>query len=228
MSGVAGVNTGKGYGTTGTTNGDYVLGSGISAGVWGSSSGGAAGVMGTSESGDGVVGYSNSSQHAGVSGNNSAGGWAGLFVGNVQVTGDVVLTGGDCAEEFDVESAVEIEAGTVMVIAEGGGLAPSATAYDRKAAGVISGAGDYRPGLILDRKTSSEGRLPIGLVGKVCCKVDADHGAIEIGDLLTTSPTPGHAMKASDRSRAFGAIIGKALQPIDSGQGLILVLVALQ
>jgi hypothetical protein len=155
-----------------------------------------------------------------VSGNNSAGGWAGLFVGNVQVTGDVVLTGGDCAEEFDVESAVEIEAGTVMVIAEGGGLAPSATAYDRKAAGVISGAGDYRPGLILDRKTSSEGRLPIGLVGKVCCKVD--------GDLLTTSPTPGHAMKASDRSRAFGAIIGKALQPIDSGQGLILVLVALQ
>ena len=71
-------------------------------------------------------------------------------------------------------------------------------------------------------------RMPLALVGKVYCKVDAGHGAIEIGDLLTTSPTPGHAMKAADPMRAFGAVIGKALRPLASGTGLIPILVALQ
>jgi len=193
---------------------------------------------------DCINGTSSAAEHAGVSANNSgsgiglfassANGVAGQFEGNVNVTktlnvnGDVVLTGADCAEEFDVKSSTEIGAGTVMVVVEGGALQPSASAYDRKVAGVISGAGDYRPGLILDRKTSSEGRLPIALVGKVYCKVDADQGAIEVGDLLTTSPTPGHAMKASDPLLAFGAVLGKALRSIESGQGLIPFLVALQ
>ena len=53
--------------------------------------------------------------------------------------------------------------------------------------------------------------------------------AVEIGDLLTTSNTAGHAMKAVDHGRAFGAVLGKAMQPLAKGQkGLILVLVALQ
>jgi hypothetical protein len=62
----------------------------------------------------------------------------------------------------------------------------------------------------------------------VYCKVDAGYGAIEAGDLLTTSPTSGHAMRTSDPARAFGAVIGKALQPLSDGVGLIPVLVALQ
>jgi hypothetical protein len=45
---------------------------------------------------------------------------------------------------------------------------------------------------------------------------------------LTTSPTPGHAMKADDASRTFGSVIGKALRPLESGQTLIPILVALQ
>jgi hypothetical protein len=49
-----------------------------------------------------------------------------------------------------------------------------------------------------------------------------------VGDLLTTSPTPGHAMKATDPLRAFGAVLGKALLPLRSGQGLIPVLIAMQ
>ena len=65
-------------------------------------------------------------------------------------------------------------------------------------------------------------------MGRVYCKVDANHGAIEVGDLLTTSSTPGHAMKASDPLRSFGAVIGKALSDLKSGTGLIPVLVALQ
>jgi hypothetical protein len=193
---------------------------------------------------DCINGTSSASGHAGVSANNSGSGFglwassakgvAGQFEGNVNVTGtlsvaaDLVLIGADCAEEFDVEASVAVEAGTVMVVVESGALQPSATAYDRKVAGVISGAGEYRPGLILDRKTSSAGRLPVALVGKVYCKVDADHGAIENGDLLTTSPTPGHAMKASDPSRAFGAVLGKALRSLKSGRSLIPILVALQ
>ena len=49
-----------------------------------------------------------------------------------------------------------------------------------------------------------------------------------MGDLLTTSPTLGFAMKAMDPLNAFGTVIGKALQPLPSGQGLIPILVALQ
>jgi hypothetical protein len=50
----------------------------------------------------------------------------------------------------------------------------------------------------------------------------------KVGDLLTTAPTPGHAMKADDPLKAFGAVIGKALRPLPDGQGLIPVLIALQ
>ena len=64
-------------------------------------------------------------------------------------------------------------------------------------------------------------------MGKVFCKVDAKFGAIEVGDLLTTSSTPGYAMKASDPFKAFGAVIGKALRPLTVGQGLIPILISL-
>ena len=149
--------------------------------------------------------------------------------GNVSVTGDVILTGADCAEEFDmVKVAENVEPGTVMVINQEGALQPSEQSYDKKVAGVISGAGDYKPGLILDRQQSQDIRLPVALVGKVYCKVDAQYAPVEIGDLLTTSPTPGHAMKADDPVKAFGAVIGKALRRLSSGQGLVPILVALQ
>jgi hypothetical protein len=58
--------------------------------------------------------------------------------------------------------------------------------------------------------------------------VDASYGPIEVGDLLTTSETPGHAMKAADASRAFGAVIGKALSALPEGRALVPILVALQ
>jgi hypothetical protein len=148
--------------------------------------------------------------------------------GNVTIDGDVILTGADCAEEFDVAEAVEIEPGTLMVLDQEGRLQQSHQAYDKRAAGVISGAGDYKPGLILDRQQSHDGRVPVALVGKVYCKVDAQYAPIEVGDLLTSSPTPGHAMKADDPLKAFGAVIGKALSPLDQGCKPIPILVALQ
>jgi hypothetical protein len=148
--------------------------------------------------------------------------------GTLTVDKDIALPAGDCAEEFDVAPAAQADPGTVMVLTESGTLEPSQNAYDKKVAGIVSGAGDYRPGMILDRQGSSENRMPIALMGKVYCKVDAQCGPIEVGDLLTTSPTAGHAMRATDPMKSFGAVIGKALRPLRAGQGLVPVLVALQ
>jgi hypothetical protein len=142
-------------------------------------------------------------------------------------SGDVILTNADCAEDFDLAPAVVAEPGTVLVLGPDGTLGPSTTAYDKAVAGVVSGAGEYRPGIVLDRRPSETTRVPVALAGKVYCKVDATHEPVAVGDLLTTSSTPGHAMRATDPRRAFGAVIGKALRPL-GGVGLIPILVALQ
>jgi hypothetical protein len=167
---------------------------------------------------------------------------AAIFEGNVHINGDVHLTrnitvagdvvlsarGADCAEDFDIAHDGLVEPGTVMVLGDEGALYQSRQAYDKRVAGVISGAGDYRPGIVLDKQPSQLNRQPIALVGKVYCKVDASYAAIAVGDLLTTSSSPGHAMKATDPSMAFGAVIGKALRPLREGCGLIPILIALQ
>jgi hypothetical protein len=228
------------------------------AGVWGECDTGD-GVYGASAGWNGVEGASWSQAHAGVAGQNNAGGpgvWgystgnAGQFEGNVIVTGnlaadgaikggvasfstvnvsnDVILSGADCAEHFDVAESEQLEPGSVVVIGEDGALRQSQREYDKRVAGVVSGAGVHRPGIILDRRVSNRDRTLVALVGKVYCKVDATYASVDVGDLLTASPTPGHAMKASDPSRAFGAVIGKALCSIREHRGLIPILIALQ
>jgi hypothetical protein len=178
---------------------------------------------GISKTGDGVFGES--AHGFGVHG--KGGRLAGFFEGDIEVTGDIRLRNADCAEDFDIIGVASAEPGSVMVLGEEGVLAPCGSAYDKRVVGVVSGAGNYRPAIALDRQPSIENRAPIGLLGKVYCKVDAKYGPIEVGDLLTTSPTVGHAMKA-DGAKAFGSVLGKALQPCRAGQGLIPVLIALQ
>jgi hypothetical protein len=201
------------YGETPSTTGG--------AGIWGEHKGNGSGVVGNSTSGWGVFGT-------------SANGNAGFFEGNVNVTKtltvgvDIVLANADCAEDFDIAGLEKVEPGTVMSINSEGKLQPTDQAYDKRVAGVISGAGNFKPGIVLDKQESSNHRMPIALLGKVYCKVDASYGAIEVGDLLTTSPTLGHAMKVDDPFKALGTIIGKALHPLDEGQGLIPILIALQ
>src|SRR5262249_25484203 len=107
--------------------------------------------------------------------------------GSATIHGDVILAGGDCAEEFDVSGSEEVEPGTVMVMNQEGVLEPCHQAYDKKVAGVISGAGDLRPGLVLDKQPTREHRRPVALLGKVFCKVDAEYGPIKVGDLLVSS-----------------------------------------
>ncbi|HEY5911818.1 MAG TPA: hypothetical protein VJA21_14545, partial [Verrucomicrobiae bacterium] len=85
-----------------------------------------------------------------------------------------------------------------------------------------------QPGLSLQQKGVVEGELQVALSGRVFVWAEAASGAIEAGDLLTTSEVPGHAMKAADPARAPGATLGKAMSELKEGKGLVLVLVTLQ
>ena len=142
-------------------------------------------------------------------------------------TGDVVLANADCAEEFDLVGDA-VEPGTVLVITDDGSVAASEKPYDTRVAGVVSGAGSFRPAVVMDRRDTGNPRVPVALVGKVYCFADATTDPIRVGDLLTTGDRRGHAQRIVEGERAFGAVLGKALAALPSGTGLIPVLVALQ
>jgi hypothetical protein len=142
----------------------------------------------------------------------------------------LTITGGaDIAEPFEM-SHDEITKGSVVVIDEQnpGKLKLSAQAYDTRVAGVVSGAGGVKPGLTLQQEDKLDGGQQVALTGRVYVHADATQEAIQPGDLLTTSDTPGHAMKVTDHTRAQGAILGKAMTALGEGKGLVLVLVTLQ
>jgi len=109
--------------------------------------------------------------------------------------GRVLTLHGDCAEELDMAPGARAEPGDVMVIDTAGKLTRCSRAYDRRVAGILSGAGDEEPGLLLGCTGSEDAALrrPLALTGRAFCRVDAGPGAIEVGDLLTTSPTPGRS-----------------------------------
>jgi hypothetical protein len=195
------------------------------------------GVYGHSETQAGVVGVSE--EMVGVWAENSRGDHPALFVrgaklagrfeGDVEVTGDIRLVdAGDCAELMAWRDSVEPTAGTVAVLGPEGSVNACRSPYDRAVAGVVSGAGRLRPGLVLGEQSADGRNVPLALMGRVYCQVDADWGEIAVGTLITSSPTVGHGMAASDPQRAFGAIIGKALGTLCSGRALLPILVALQ
>ncbi|MGH9937532.1 MAG: hypothetical protein ACREAM_14890, partial [Blastocatellia bacterium] len=155
-----------------------------------------------------------------------------VYEKTVQITG-----GADLSEKFDVlagknsAGAEEIQPGMVVTIdpINPGKLRLSRRSYDRRVAGVISGAGGVQPGMLMGQEgTLADGKHPVALGGRVYVWVDASRGAVKPGDMLTTSATPGHAMKAIDASKAQGAIIGKAMTGLKRGKGLVLTLVTLR
>ncbi len=152
------------------------------------------------------------------------------LVGALSTTVLTIRGGADVAEPFEMTKPDELDPGTVVVIDENqaGKLKLSTGAYDTKVAGIISGAGGVKPGLRLQQDGVLEGDHHVALSGRVYVKADASTGPIRPGDLLTTSATPGHAMKVTDHDQAQGAILGKAMTGLDSGTGLVLVLVTLQ
>ena len=151
--------------------------------------------------------------------------------GKSRVVTDVLeITGGaDLVEGFDAGSE-RCEPGTVVVLdpARPGKVTASSAAYDRRVVGVVSGAGGVDAGLRMGQAGALSGDTPVALTGRVYVRCTAANGPVEPGDLLTTAELAGHAMKATDPGRSFGAVIGKALSSLDEGTGLVLVLVNLQ
>ncbi len=203
--------------TTGYTRGVYgKVESDQGRAVWGhaaSPTGVTYGVMGTVESPDG---------------------WGGWFSGGCSTDVLEIRGGSDLSECFDIRGARnEPSPAPGMVVCidpeHPGNLVVSTSAYDRTVAGIISGAGGIDTGLLMGQDNSkADGETPVALTGRVYCWVDASQGAVEPGDLLTSSDVPGYAMKVLDHVRSQGAIIGKAMTSLKKGKGLVLVLVALQ
>ncbi|MCA9304523.1 MAG: hypothetical protein KC996_10410 [Phycisphaerales bacterium] len=150
--------------------------------------------------------------------------------GNARVNVLEVM-GADLAEKFPAADNAVHEPGMVLEIdPENPGMVRLAAGeYSRLVAGVVSGANGLPAGTIMGNMPGMEEASPIALTGRVWVHCDATDASIEPGDLLTTSPTPGHAMKAEDQSRMRGAVIGKAMSRLEQGEkGMVLVLVNLQ
>jgi hypothetical protein len=157
------------------------------------------------------------------------------YFGNRVVVQELQIMGGaDLSEQFDIKGVTDTLSplpGMVVSIDpdNSGDLLVSNTEYDRRVAGIISGAGGVKPGMLMGQKgTQADGANPVALTGRVYALADSSNGPIQPGDLLTTSDVPGHAMKVKDYTRAQGAILGKAMSSLDEGKGLVLVLVTLQ
>lgn len=197
-----------------------------------------AGVYGYSENGAGVYGEA---------GSNFA--WGGYFDGSVRIDGSLVVSdsifaddksgyvldvalndGGDALEQGDVvvvTGAAEPVIGNIPV--------PRVRRADSEASSGVIGVVDRR--YVMDEaggvRRMEEGAVAPGQYAGVvtlgafqAIKVDATYGAVQPGDLLVSSPTPGHAMRAE--SPAVGTVVGKAMEALDEGTGVIAVMITIQ
>jgi len=139
------------------------------------------------------------------------------------------INGADVAEPFEL-STKDIPKGSVVIIDEEnpGRLKLSDHAYDKRVAGILSGANGVRSGISLKQQGFNDGGENVALSGRVYAFADASYGGIKPGDMLTTSQTPGHCMKVKNQGKDQGSIIGKAMSSLPKGKGMVLVLVTLQ
>lgn len=156
-----------------------------------------------------------------------------LSVANTTTTKVLRITGGaDIAEPFEIANTKALRPGMVVAIdpEHAGKLRIADHPYDRTVAGVISGAGGVKTGLLMHQEgvLGAEDQQAVALSGRVYVWADASYGAIQPGDMLTTSATPGHAMRVTDYGRAHGTVLGKAMTGLETGKDLILMLVSLQ
>jgi hypothetical protein len=151
--------------------------------------------------------------------------------GSTRTNALVIGNGSDIAEPFKVGDSINIMPGMVVSIdsEQPGQVRIADSAYDRTVAGIVSGANGLNTGLTMSQEgTMADGTLPVALTGRVYAWADASKGPIKPGDLLTTSDTPGHAMKVNDYEKGHGAVLGKSMTALKQGKGLVLVLVSLQ
>jgi hypothetical protein len=154
-------------------------------------------------------------------------------LGNVFADGCYCVHGADFAESVAVAgSKAMYQPGDVLVIDPSSNrkVALAHEAYSTLVAGIYS----TKPGVLASphavaaRDLTRSQDVPLAVVGIVPTKVTAANGPIHRGDLLVTSNTAGYAMKGTDRTRMTGAIVGKALEPLAKGNGVIQVLITLQ
>jgi hypothetical protein len=159
--------------------------------------------------------------NANVSGNETV-------TGNLTVTGNIAAKYQDVAEWVPASQSISVGAVVVLDRSHTNLVMPSAKPYDTSVAGVISA----NPGVALGE--AGDGKVLVATTGRVKVRVDATSAPIAVGDLLVTSDKPGMAMKSQPidvggtQIHRPGTLIGKALEPLSSGQGEILVLLALQ
>lgn len=224
-----------GGGVRGVTSADNFVFTYGTAGVATAATGGAVGIFGQTYSPNGTAGL-----FANVAGGNILEGGFGqpeTTVFRVDGTGRVFADGGfqpngaDFAESMSVTGdRAKYAAGDLLVIDPTASrrVALAQQPYSTLVAGIYS----TKPGMLGTTRTVDEtaplNEIPLAVVGIVPCKATAENGPIRVGDLLVTSSTAGHAMKGTDRSKMLGAVVGKALEPLLEGKGVIQVLVTLQ
>jgi hypothetical protein len=138
------------------------------------------------------------------------------------------VRGADIVEKF--KSKETIEAGTLVTIddTDTNNFKTTDKAYQKGIVGIVSGANGVKHGMLLQQDDVLAGNTKVTIAGRVYVKATAQNGAIKAGDFLTSANTAGYAMKSTNRRKAYGAVIGKALTSLESGEGYVLVLVGLQ
>jgi hypothetical protein len=240
-----------------------VLGNGTTFGVFGKSIDGS-GVFGTSTNFVGVYGQSYSNENPAVNGLNQVNGYGvqgysnngigvygqtgrtdnnyGIYTpDNVYIGGKIDIVGTVdpiIVEGFKADPTVTYEAGDVVCLADPGAVVPCVKANDTNVVGVVGPSVELKDSeitVVIMGYRSAKPREAEGVTRQVVrVKADAQYGSIRTGDLLTTSPTRGQAMKAQPvviGDVVFhrpGTILGKAMGSLESGTGTIEVFVTLQ
>lgn len=157
--------------------------------------------------------------------NDNAGDCPAMAAGGIY--GDLAYSRFDVAEY--ILSRDDLKPGEVVVIDSKATeqVVRSKKPYDSAVAGVVSTDPGVLGGYTLEAKSGTH-RVPLTLAGRVPVKVSAENGPIKPGDLLTTSKTPGHAMRCPSATQCVGAIVGKAMGTLSSGTGLLPVLITLK
>jgi hypothetical protein len=205
-------------------NGNYLL---VDGGGAGDGDGPIDAYIGGNGGGSDVqIGSMNSSITAVGFWNTAANAYMHIYCSSITIEG-----GSDLAEPFQISPAEQpVAEGDVVVIddTQPGRLKLTDQPYDTRVAGVVSGANGIHPGIQMQQQGLLEGGKNVALTGRVYVQADTSNGSIKPGDLLTTSATPGRAMRVTDHARAQGAILGKAMSALPEGRGMVLVLVTLQ
>src|SRR6266478_4465400 len=246
VGGISASSSGYGVGALNFSSAGGIALAAFSAGTGGSAvealaggtSGGSRGIHAAVLDSTGVAGLFDNDPGGNILIGRTGGSGAHVNVFRVDGTGKGFFNGGTQTSGADFAESVAVrgehsqyEPGDLLVIDQAAGrrLMLSRRAYSTRVAGIYS----TKPGVLatthsIDESDALAQEIPLAITGIVPCKVTAQNGPIAPGDLLVTSSTTGYAMKGTNRRRMLGAVVGKALEPLREGRGVIQVLVTLQ